>query len=119
MPETFAEKIFKIVKKITEKNAIGRAAVSEMVGLTPAQTSWALHDLNKHGKISKTDSYPHLWYQKTQHKPKEPEFTEIIEDHIINCPARGYNGKVLLSECNYNPEHPDCLTCEEGLKCQR
>jgi len=118
MPETFAEKIFKVVELITEKNALGRAEIAKIVELTPAQTSWALNDLQKKDTISKTSGYPHLWYQKTYHEPEKPAFTEIIEDHIINCPARGYNGKVLLSECNYNPEHPDCLTCEEGLKCQ-
>ena len=116
MPETFAEKIFNVVKTITENNALGRAAIAKMIKLTPAQTSWALNDLHKKETISKTNSYPHLWYQKTYHEPKIPEFKEIIPDHIINCPARGYNGKVLLSECNYNPEHPDCQTCEEGLK---
>jgi len=116
---TCADKLFPLVKSLTLADARNRLDLSEMAGITPAQASWSLHELHRTGKISRTKKAPYLWYKKSYYVPKpKPAFTEIIEDHIINCPARGYNGKVLLSECNFNSEHPDCQTCEEGLKCQ-
>lgn len=113
---TIVEKLLPIVQGLSIKTALTGGEIAEIAELKMSQTSWGLCELKRTGKISKTGNRPFKWHRKTKEIKKELKFTETIEDRVIYCPARGYNGQVLLSECHYNPEHPDCLTCKDGMK---